>query len=133
MTLLKECIEALGNKCEIKASSETVSIFNEFKKRFPLTAWGRIDWSQTKVIKKGVYSYEFIPKILEVFTNQQTDVLILWDEATLPVIKSKLDLVISVIDDVTAVSSNTWIYALSENKVVEFFHDGNITVGVTVT
>ena len=129
MTLLEECLEALDGASCIDDDSEKNLIFKEFLEKFPFTNWGRIKWENVKVIKEGVYSYDFIPRIVEYIDNPQSEALILWDEMTLPIVKSKLDKAISVIDDVSAVSSNTWIYIPSEEVVVEFYHDGNITIG----
>lgn len=131
MTLFDECIEALGKKCNILETLSTKKIFDEFENNFPMTSWGQIDWDKSKVLNQGAYSYEYFQQILDSFDNKEEYIFILWDEASLPAVESKLDLVFSVIDDVTAVSFNTWIYLRKENKVIEFYHDGNITVGET--
>lgn len=57
-------------------------------------------------------------------------VYIIWDEGTLPIIQSTLDKVFEVIDDVTAVSFDTWIFSSSTGYVIEIFHDGEVRVGL---
>ena len=54
---------------------------------------------------------------------------ILWDEVSLPAVRTNLVKAIDVVDDVTAVSFDTWIFCSSENYVIEFYHENEIRVG----
>lgn len=45
-------------------------------------------------------------------------------------IESDLYTVIEVIDDVTAVSFDTWLFSPNEGVVIEFHHDGEIIIGI---
>ncbi|WP_308728038.1 hypothetical protein [Bacillus sp. MYb209] len=53
-----------------------------------------------------------------------TIVYIIWDEASLPIIKTNLHQILQVIDDVTAVSFDTWIYSQDVGYVIEYYHEG---------
>lgn len=44
-TLLEECIEALGVNIDILEDTQRKMIVNSFENTFPITFWGRIDWS----------------------------------------------------------------------------------------
>ncbi|MEL4027149.1 hypothetical protein NST89_00625 [Caldifermentibacillus hisashii] len=57
-------------------------------------------------------------------------VYVIWDEGTLPIIQSTLYKVFEVIDDVTAVSFDTWIFSPTLGYVIEIFHDGEVRVGL---
>jgi hypothetical protein len=46
MTLLDECIEALGEDAEILTDSEKEKILDTLESSFPFTEWGRIDWDK---------------------------------------------------------------------------------------
>lgn len=59
-----------------------------------------------------------------------TPIYIIWDEATLPVVKSNLPSVLEVIYDVTAVSFDTWIFSHVFEYVVEYYHEGETTIGL---
>jgi hypothetical protein len=37
---------------------------------------------------------------------------------------------IEVIDDVTAVSFDTWIFSLASGYVIEIYHEGEVWVGI---
>ncbi|MFL0143628.1 CDI toxin immunity protein, partial [Tenacibaculum maritimum] len=53
---------------------------------------------------------------------------IFWNDESLPVIKTKFNLFLKNIDDVLAVSYDTWILSNSEKIIIEFFHDDIISV-----
>jgi hypothetical protein len=57
-------------------------------------------------------------------------IYVIWHEGTLPVIQSNLGKVLEVIDDITAVSFDTWIFSSSSGYVIEIFHDGEVRVGI---
>ena len=54
----------------------------------------------------------------------------MWDNANLPCLKSELKNIIKSIDDVTAVSFDTWVVSSDYNIIIEFYHEGEITLGV---
>lgn len=110
MTLLEECIEALGN-CEILSSQKSKEVLEKFESMFPITAWARIDWDKIQS-KKGLVSIdEIIPYLINSIGEINTKVYIIWDDATLLVIGSELKDVLRTIDDVTACSFDTWIFS----------------------
>jgi hypothetical protein len=55
MTLLDECIEALGEDAEILMNSEKEKVLDALESSFPFAEWGRIDWD--KVSKKRKCKY----------------------------------------------------------------------------
>jgi hypothetical protein len=130
MTLLDECIEALGEDAEILTDSEKDKIFDTFESSFPFTEWGRIDWD--KVSKKEIVNTvnDITAYLEKCYENFNTDVYVIWDEGTLPIIKSDLKKVLEVIDDVTAVSFDTWIFSPASGYVIEIYHEGEVWVGI---
>lgn len=72
-----------------------------------------------------------IRSFLDQKLNEYSDIIyVIWDEGTLPIIQSTLDKVFEAIDDVTAVSFDTWIFSPSSGYVIEIFHDGEVKVGL---
>jgi hypothetical protein len=130
MTLLEECIVALGNQGVAVDASEGKIIFEEMTKLFPMTSWGRIDWEKTICKMEKVEKEKVITQLSRHNRNIEKEVYIFWDEITLPVVKSNLKKIIEVIDDVTAVSFDTWIFCPGENYVIEFSHGGELTIGI---
>ncbi|MGQ0437679.1 CDI toxin immunity protein, partial [Bacillus sp. B-TM1] len=56
-------------------------------------------------------------------------IYIIWDEASLPIIKTNLHQILQVIDDVTAVSFDTWLYSPNLGYAIEFYHEGEVRIG----
>ena len=123
MTLLEECLVALGKDVTKLSKEKTDEIFESMLQKFPMTSWGRIDWEN--VNHKKISSIDEIKK----YIKTQEDVYILWDEASLPAIKTELNNVLSVIDSVKAVSFDTWIYSSNWEYVIELYHENEINIG----
>ncbi|PFI39026.1 hypothetical protein COI73_30920 [Bacillus cereus] len=128
-TLLEECIDALGVNIEILEGTEGRKIIRSFENKFPITFWGRIDWDNIQNYG-NLYNEDEIKVYLQnCFGTDSHLVYLIWDEATLPVIKTELPQVLEVIYDVTAVSFDTWIYSPDMGYVIEYHHDGDIRIG----
>lgn len=130
MDSFEECIEALGEQAIILENKEIQELVTDkMEKSFPITSWGRINWE--KVNKKITIQsvYDLIPLLKKTEKKVAEPIYIVWDDAGIPLIKSKLEPIIKNIDDVTAVSFDTWLYCPSEGWIVEFHHDGEITLG----
>lgn len=129
MSLLDECIEALGASAIICKKSVTAEILNKFDKDYPLTFWGRINWDEVEK-KVQTFSVEEISKILKENNKIFSSVVyIIGSDPKIPILECKLDKILEFFDDVTAVSPNTWLYNPSARWVIEVYHDGEITIG----
>lgn len=124
MTLLKECIDALGNDTIVLSKKETDELFDRMSLHFAITSWGQIDWN---VIQHKKISS--VDKLTECVDDKEAQVYILWDEATLPSIKTNLGKTLAVLDDVRSVSFDTWIYSPTQGYVIEFYHENEIHIG----
>ena len=128
LDLFDECLEALGEQKEILSEELTVKYFNSLSKQFPITSWARIDWEKVKNKKRIEYSDELF-KWLKDNGIADTSVIILWNPSDDPAVKTTLENALAVIDDVTAVGSDTFMYS-ELGYVIEFYHDGEVTVGM---
>lgn len=128
--LFKECVEVLNADLLSKEESDRLSeLFNE---RFPMTNWGKIDWSKVdKKINVGYDSQQIIPALQELL-HQSVDksVYIEWSTASIPVIRANLDNIIEHFDDVTCVSFEKFIFNLQQNYIIEILPSDEMTVGV---
>ncbi|WP_024771413.1 CDI toxin immunity protein [Aquimarina macrocephali] len=122
MSLLQECIDALDSDIEVFIDKESEELFEEFEKLVKFNQYGRIDWEQYSD-KVSIVSDEQLNNLFE-----SEYCYIFWNEMSLPVIKTKLELFLKNLDDVLAVSFDTWILSGSKNIVVEYFHDDKITL-----
>ena len=130
MSLLDECIKALGERVNILSNRDRERVLEDFTSSFPITEWGRIDWEKvTNHIKVNTIDDVF-SFLIQNINEYSHDIYVIWDEGTLPIIHSNLDKVFEVIDDVTAVSFDTWIFSPSSGYVLEIFHDGEVRIGL---
>lgn len=125
MTLLEECINVLEG-CKLLTSEKSESVTHDFENTFPFTQYGRIAWDDLS-IKRVVSNVQSI--LLDEVIHPNDEVYIIWDELSLPIVATNIYTIIKYIDDVTAVSFDTWIYCQSKKYVIEFYHEGNVTIG----
>jgi hypothetical protein len=128
MTLLEECTEALKGDFRIFSKSEGIKIEDDFFS-LPFTSWGRIDWDLIKNKLLITTKQQLTEALQKNKRSALAPIYIIWDEAKLPIIESKFKTIISHLNNVTAVSFDTWLYCPSEAWVIEFFHDGETTIG----
>ena len=123
--LLKECITALASDAEVLKKEDAEKIYKIFNETIPFLPWG-IDWKQLK----SVHIVDDFKKLKDVCRSEYF--YIIWN-AELPVIKSDLLSIIRCIDDISAVEPDTWLFSSNYEEVVEFYHEGRITVGMANT
>ncbi|WP_338764786.1 hypothetical protein WAF17_00305 [Bernardetia sp. ABR2-2B] len=121
-TLLDECIEALEPNVKVFDLELSHEIVNRMPDNYPFTIYGRIDWG--KVEKKRAISNSLLPSILDI----SDEVYVIWDGSTNNVLKTKIENVMKNIDDVLAVSFDTWLMQLDGNYIIEYHHNGNINL-----
>jgi hypothetical protein len=132
MSLLNECIEAIGDNAVVLSVPETENVFSIFEDMFPITSWARIDWEKINEKVNLVSSNELVLSLNNYFNKKELEShpYILWNDGSLPAIEAKLEQIVRVIDNVTSVSFDTWIFSPELGYVIEFYHEGEITLGV---
>lgn len=124
MTLLEECIEALGNDICILNGDEKLDMEDKFYDTVPLTTWGRINWDKFKNIKE-------VKELADLnLIEGNKKYYIIWGDIEKPIIKSELVNILNNLDDVLAVSFDTWLLAEDESMVIEFYHESDVTIGM---
>lgn len=121
--LFKECIDSL-NVYKMLSLEESEILFNQIKDNFPMTSYGCIDWKSVK----DCIAIEHISDIYNIFKDCY-EYYILWDQKYIPCVSCKLSTIIENIDDVLAVSFDTWLLSKDKKEVIEFYHEGKIVYG----
>nr|WP_113759925.1 hypothetical protein [Brevibacillus laterosporus] len=121
MNLLDECIESLDN-CYILNEDEKKQVENNFYSLVPLTNWGRIDWDKFDS-KIEITQVEDILNLCN-----ESNFYIIWSVND-PILKSDINDILNKIDDVTAVSFDTWLLSEDKKIIIEFYHEGEVTLG----
>ncbi len=129
MSLLEECLAALGSHAEIIKNPEKNTIVKKLTTNFPPTKYGRIDWNTIEK-KRSLQSVDdILPTLTTLGKKSPESLYVIWYDSSLPAVKTTLEAVAQNIDDVTAVSFDTWLYCPADGWVVEFYHDGEIIIG----
>lgn len=128
--LFKECVEALNAQLLPKEESDYLSKL--FDKMFPITKWGKIDWSKIdKKITIGYNPQQIIPALQKLMTQPvDKTIYIEWSTASIPVIKTNLDSLINHFDDVTCVSFEKFIFNPHQGYIIEILPSDEMTIGI---
>ena len=54
---------------------------------------------------------------------------VIWSDAVLPILKCTWNKILENIDDVLAVSFDTWLVSEDFTELIEFYHDGEVVFG----
>lgn len=111
--MLQECLSSLNNQWTIADSDMSIMCF----KAIASFACRRIE--PTKEIQT-------VNEITDIWIGQS--IYIVWDEATLPVLKCDFQTVKKSIDDVLSVAFDTWILSEELDKMIHFSHNGRISI-----
>lgn len=129
MILVDNCVNALGEGTVVLSKKERYILFKEVMKQFPFTRWGRIDWALVERKMSAASVAEVLPLLVSSGIETSEAVFIIWDEVTLPAIKTDVQAVLHHRWEVTMVSFDTWIFCPEHKYVIEFYHEGEITIG----
>ncbi|WP_054950713.1 CDI toxin immunity protein [Numidum massiliense] len=129
MNLFDECIIALGENADVLSDERTKQYFSQLVDLFPITFYQRIDWEKVKVKRKIEY-YGDIPTWLDELGISDMEVVLLWNYTDDPAVKTDIVSAVKVIDDITAVSWDTFMLSPSVGYVIEFYHEGEVTIGL---
>lgn len=121
--LFNECIESL-DKFNMLSLEESQKIISIMENSFPITPWGSIDW---KKVNNGIKLNNKM-ELVQLLRGEDM-FYILWDKQEIPCIICKLSEILKCMDDVLAVSFNTWLLSMDGKEIVEFYHEGTVTYG----
>lgn len=123
-TLYKECIDVLCG-CKILSMKDSCDIFKTFETKYPITKSGHVNWNDFDGNVKNNLTVDFIKNNMDLHTKYY----ILWDMPNIPCVLCDLFAILNDIDEVLAVSFNTWLLSENMKNLVEFDSLGRITLG----
>ncbi|WP_409292791.1 hypothetical protein [Peribacillus sp. SCS-37] len=119
------------DQVEILDEKESNKIETEMTDIFPIAWYGRIDWGQlnNKIVIPDE-EIQLIPNILSQQGLKNTlPVYLIVGLFGYPVAKTSLSAILDNIDEIMCMGPDQYIYCPLSKYVIEFFHDGVITVG----
>ena len=111
-----ECIERLKPRVEIVLETDSNKLKEKIRKDFDIGIRGFNPKSESV---SPISLSDFKEKIIDL-----TQCYIMWDEFSLPIIKTSPIKIVENFDDITAVSFDTWIIDENYNWVIEINHEG---------
>lgn len=118
-------------KVDILDESGSDTVTRNMTGCFPIASWGRIDWD--RVDNNIVLTSEDLFTIPAVLSNHSLDtsvpVYLIASEYNSPVVKTSLSTILENVEDVMYMGPDQWIYIPDLKYVIEFCHDGEITIG----
>jgi hypothetical protein len=100
--------------------------------KLPQTNWGTIDWD--KVSRTEQYPVEgetdgaeLVKRIVSSRIAPDSDVVVFWANLVVPTLYLPVRIAVEVMEEVLAVSHDVWLYFSSENFLIEYFHEGQVT------
>ncbi len=126
MILLEECIDVLKKEKDFLEYDELKSeeLFETLQKNIKFTEYGKVDFEGISYIKANS---------LEELNLENIKILIFWDEMSLPVLQTNINSVIKYLDDVLAVSFQTWLVSLDFKYIIEYSYDSSISTNLNIT
>lgn len=115
MTLFDECLAALGSYKIAKVYEAKMALAN-----LRLTDYGRLDFRRYKS-SRGM-------SLSELRALPDFACYIIYNNTELPVIKCRFGQIFDCLDDVLAPAFDTWILDERFLRIIEFYHDGQITL-----
>ncbi|KRF06805.1 hypothetical protein ASG89_18305 [Paenibacillus sp. Soil766] len=125
--LFEECLDALGEGTIILSEESSETMRNELVNAYYFTPWGRIDWDKISKKTEIKIAADVLYTLKSLNIDIGTPIYIIWS-GSYPVLQTDFQRFINALDDVLAVDFDTYVYC-SSHYVIEFFHDGEITLG----
>jgi len=128
-TLLEECLETLTSQVAIVPDDESSKTLEIFETVAPF-CWSRINWEKVDR-QQSLESTHAIPFALQELlgNNINQDIYIFWNDASLPVIKTKLSIALTHIEHIGKLGFETWFFNTTQWYVIELYYLGEIHVG----
>lgn len=129
--LFLECMESLRPNVSILSDRDSEEIYSRMQTDFPFTFWGQVDWNVMSN-KHTFQSIEETRSYLEKMMDLSNEwVYILWGYGDEPVLRARLDSIFSSIELIECIGSDQFLYHPQKAIIVELFHEGSITMGVS--
>lgn len=126
----KECLEELGDDITILSNENSKKIYKDFQTMLPFEWWGRIKWNEIS-IKYKINNYNNIIHLLRQQKRLNDNLIyILWGTGPYPVLSCNLNKILQHVDIINSIGFDQWIYCPADRYVIEFYHEGEITLGI---
>jgi|SRR5579872_2733147 len=132
LPLAQQCIKTLGDKAVVLSKTETEAQWNLLKHMVPFAKNGKVAWE--KVAKRQLVgnSAKEILHALQDLLERPIDkaIYIQWSDDTLPMIQTDLDAALSLLELITKVTFELFLFNPNQGYLVEIISRNKITIGL---
>jgi hypothetical protein len=101
--------------------------------QLPQTPWGTIDWSGVVVLEEHatrneVEAAELFAELVRRYVDVDSGVVLFWGNLVVPSLMATAGIVAGNAEEVLATSHDVWLFAPSRSLLIEYFHEGRLTV-----
>ena len=101
--------------------------------RLPQTSWGTIDWTGISSIEQHparteVEAAHLFAQLVVRYVEADSEVVLLWGNLVVPSVALPARVAAANAEEVLATSHDVWLFAVDERILVEYFHEGRLTV-----
>jgi hypothetical protein len=101
--------------------------------RLPQTSWGAIDWNDISPVEQRttrtvVEAAELFAQLVLRYVNPDSEVVLFWGNLVVPSVALPARVAAENAEEVLATSHDVWLFAIDERVLLEYFHEGRLTV-----
>ncbi|TDC76325.1 hypothetical protein [Streptomyces hainanensis] len=134
---LDELLDSMGegerNEVVLLTWPESEEFYGLSLRRFSVTSWGALDWDahghlEQVFIEQWAEAERRLADLVQAYTETDSLVVVMWGNLTVPSIALPARSVKAHAAEVLAASDDIWLFAVDEEILIEYQHDGRFTV-----
>lgn len=103
-------------------------------RRFPHSGWSGIDWERCGFADQGFVrseseAAELIRSWLRRLLADDSLLVVFWGNLAVPAVAMPVKIAIRYVEEILYTSDDFWLFAVDENILIEFTHEGTLTMG----
>lgn len=118
----EELLELISPEYFLLTEEESKIFIQKFCNKFPITFYGRIDWS----ILNGILAENIEEIICNEKINLNTEIFIIFNDGSIPVVKTKIEKILKRYNELSCIGFDQWIITKNEEIMIELYHEGEI-------
>lgn len=118
----EELLELISPVYLLLMEEESKNFIHKFCNKFPITFYGRIDWS----VLNGILAENIEEIISNEKINLDTEIFIIFNDGSIPVLKTKIEKILKIYDNLSCIGFDQWIITKSDEIMIELYHEGEI-------
>jgi hypothetical protein len=121
------------SRVRLLASAENGEFESISLNQLPQTSWGTIDWSGAAILEEHatrneVVAAELFAELVRRYVDVDSEVVLFWGNLVVPSVMMTAGIAAGNAEEVLATSHDVWLFAPDRKLLIEYFHEGRLTV-----